>query len=210
MKHSTSKILLNYLQVLLTVAVVLSCSACGSSQKESGSGPSTYDSVYDGYKKGDGKKKPERKPERQYSDVENKTKEPVVENTKDPVTPEVRKSEDPVVKKPEVKPERAEPVTLKEIKARYIEESKAAFDASEDYANAEGKARDEDYIAWAEHMYTALAYVTRYAAKGGSLEGLPELRKLKMLKGGSFKYALGPSDDPRVKAAIKKWTDSAK
>ncbi|MHC4840448.1 MAG: hypothetical protein ACYTDT_05725 [Planctomycetota bacterium] len=184
---------------------------CGSSQEVDQDGPSTYDDVYDGWEPKEGEEtkhgKSDKKPVVSKKDDKKDPKK-----TKDPETePEVV---DPVIKKddkktkPENKPSRAEPKTKSEFHSRFIEESEAAFDASDVYFNSEGEEKNEAYVVWAEHLYAALAYANHYTNKGGKLDDLPKLQKLKQLKAGDFKAAFGPSDDIRVKKAIRKWQQS--
>jgi hypothetical protein len=92
----------------------------------------------------------------------------------------------------------------------YEVEMKAAFAAHREYeaVKADAEARKEPYIEWAEHLYAALAYANVHERNGHSKDGLPRFKELKELKSGYFKNALGPSDDPRVKAAMKNWEDS--
>ena len=92
----------------------------------------------------------------------------------------------------------------------YATEMKAAFAAHDEYeeVKADAEARKEPYVKWAEHLYAALAYANIHEENGHSKDALPRFKELKELKSGYFKNALGPSDDPRVKAAMKKWEES--
>lgn len=102
----------------------------------------------------------------------------------------------------------------KSYKPEYTTEMKAAFAASKDYYKADGEAQEagspkaEAYVKWAEHLYAALMYKNMHENSGFKASSLSKVRELKKLKGGEFKNARGPSDDSRVKAAMKKWQES--
>ncbi len=103
---------------------------------------------------------------------------------------------------------------------KYSTESKAAFAADKKYWAAKKKyqeaegdgvkeaeaARDEAYVVLAEHLYAALAFQAMHR-KSGYTRSLPNAKKLKKTK-AEFKTERGPNDSPRVKAAVKKWSDA--
>lgn len=92
----------------------------------------------------------------------------------------------------------------------YRREMEAAFAAHDEYEDVrrDAEARKEPYIKWAEHLYAALAYANIHERNGHSRSELPRYHRLRKLRSGDFKYAQGPSDDPRVKAALQNWTES--
>lgn len=103
------------------------------------------------------------------------------------------------------------PKNGKSYVSEYNKAMSAAFAAEKAYnkasgdAQTPGSAKSEAYVAWAEKLYAALAFASMHGNNGHKLEKLPKLRLLKQSKGGDFKNALGPSDDPRVKTAMKNW-----
>ncbi|MCF6228922.1 MAG: hypothetical protein L3J82_09755 [Planctomycetes bacterium] len=213
MNHSNAKLYSKVSHLVLGAALVFALSACGSSQDTSHQeGPSTYDSVYDDW---DSKGKRKKPADADNSILKKPAESPQNTDTSS-ATPAVEKpAESVATKKPTVPPEpkpasaTAEPKTLEEIKSRFVEETNSAIDAEMAYYNAknEGLKTDEAYVNMAVHMYSALALRNRYINLGGNSNILPKLRILKEMK-GDFKTALGPSNDPRVKAAIKKWQET--
>lgn len=92
-------------------------------------------------------------------------------------------------------------------------ESDAAFAAKREYdAVRKGTSNREElretYVNWAVHLFAALTFANKHSANGHSLETLPKYRELRELRSGQFKNALGPSDDPRIKEAMKQWQES--
>lgn len=219
MNSPNAKLYSKVSHLFLGAALVFALSACGSSQEATEEGPSTYDSVYDDWESNGERKKPAgedssvRKKPAETPQNSNPTSEEPAKST--PVEKPV--AEEPVVKKPVAEPEpkekptRPEPKTLKEIKERYVEEVNAAIEAEMAYYKAkdDGKSTAEAYVNMAVHLYGALGLRNRYQNLGGDSNQLPKLKTIKIMK-GDFKTTLGPSDDPRVKAAIKKWADSVK
>lgn len=122
----------------------------------------------------------------------------------------------PVVNTPKPVPKEGEKPRGKSYKDEYVKEKDAAFAAKKRYdslrrdATAAKGAADEHYLEWAEHMFSALTLAKMHEKSGYSPDSLPELHELKRLKAGDFKNALGPMDDPRVKAAMKKLEDADK
>ena len=220
MKSISTKSFTKVSHLFLGAALVFVLTACGSSQETTHEeGPSTYDSVYDDWESNGERKKPAgedssvRKKPAETPQSSNPTSENPPKST--PVEKPVPVIEEPVVKKPIAKPEpkeeptRPEPKTLKEIKERYVEEVNAAIDAEMAYYKAKdaGKSTAEAYVNMAVHLYGALGFRNRYQKLGGDSNELPKLRTIKIMK-GDFKTTLGPSDDPRVTAAIKKWQET--
>ena len=81
-----------------------------------------------------------------------------------------------------------------------------AFKSQKVYYRAEDKeTKDEAYVKWAQDMFAALSYKKMHALNGHSADKLPRVTELNQMKGGNFKNALGPSDDPRVKKAMKEY-----
>ena len=194
------------------VAIVLA--GCGSTQhtksKESGE-TATYDSSYAGWKPG--------KEKDLATHLSNPTSDATGSNAPEDIDPDPedpfvegpgnkqQSVEEPVVEKT-ANEDTKEPASIEECLEHYTISSQAAFAASKTYFVAEGSDKDEAYIVWAEHLYAALGYANGYASFGGEVSDLPKLFEIKQLKAGQFKNALGPSDDPRVKKAIKKWQES--
>ena len=94
----------------------------------------------------------------------------------------------------------------------YLREYKSAlsdaFKSQKAYYAAKDKDKeiqDEAYVKWAQDMFAALSYKKMHALNGHSADKLPRVTELNQMKGGDFKYALGPSDDPRVEKAIKEY-----
>lgn len=81
-----------------------------------------------------------------------------------------------------------------------------AFKSQKAYYRAEDKeTKDEAYVKWAQDMFAALSYKKMHQLNGHSADKLPRVTELNQMRGGDFKNALGPSDDPRVKKAMKEY-----
>lgn len=142
---------------------------------------------------------------------------PPAPNVPKNVPPVVRVNNPPPIEQP--KPDKRGTSYLKE----YKEASQAAFaaklvydKAKQDYdktrqndpAKADKNVLNEPYVTWAVSLYQALMYANKHEHNGYALSELPNLKDLKSHKGGDLKYALGPSDDPRVKKAQQEWEKS--
>lgn len=117
----------------------------------------------------------------------------------------------PAAQQPKVNNQGATPAKGPSRAAEYEKEMKAAFAASEKYHKATPDTPEADaaYVDWAVRLYGALAYANEHRKNGHDANRLPRLTDLKENKAGAFKNARGPSDDPRVKEALKKWSESA-
>ncbi|MCC6465189.1 MAG: hypothetical protein IT463_07625 [Planctomycetes bacterium] len=117
----------------------------------------------------------------------------------------------PPAQQPKVNNQGTAPAKGPSRAAEYEKEMRATFAAHDKYKKAtpDSAEANEAYVEWAVHLYAALAYANEHRKNGHDAERLPRLQDLKENKSGFFKNARGPSDDPRVKEAVKKWSESA-